>query len=86
MSDVERIIKAQRYQTSHVLHLLVGIVLCLLFLPVGLFYLFLIWPAIGISNYLELQALESESAAAASKAFKLIAFVAMVWGLIEVMG
>lgn len=86
MNEIERVIKAQRYQTSHVLHFLVGIVLCILFLPVGLVYLFGFWPLISLSNRLELNALESGEASTASTVIKLLIVAGALWAIFSALG
>lgn len=85
-NELDTLIKAQRYQTSHVLHFLVGVVLCILFLPVGLVYLLGFWPLIAISNRLELNALESGEASNASTVIKLLIGAGALWAIFSVLG
>lgn len=85
--ELDTLIKAQRYQTSHVLHFLVGVVLCILFLPVGLLYLFGFWPLISLSNSLELKALENggEQSGLAT-VIKLLIGAGALWVIISAIG
>lgn len=84
--ELDTLIKAQRYQTNHVLHFLIGIVLCMLFLPAGLGYLIAFWPLIAISNRLELKALESGEASKASTVIKLLIGAAALWAIFSALG
>lgn len=85
MNDTQRIIKAQRYQTSHVLHLLIGVILCLLFIPAGLVYLFIFWPLISLSNAIELKALENDQDAPLATVIKLLIGAGALWVIIAAM-
>lgn len=84
MDNIEKLVKAQRYQTSHVLHFLIGLVLCFLFIPAGLGYLFVFWPLISLSNAIELKALENDKDAPLAIVIKVMIGAGALWVIWQV--